>query len=147
MERWKRPFSSGSIPLHRYVERGDDVTQMRLKSSPGVMTHLFAVPDGGQHGAGRLHDHAHVPLPTTTQFHVGRDAFGPLKAGVGQHHHLAVVIVEQGQEGLVMDVIWSWTLAVAQSQSVISQGLFKVLEKYEDWGVEVVGDDRYHVVA
>ena len=31
-----------SIPLHQYVEGGHQVTQMRLKSSPGVMTHLLA---------------------------------------------------------------------------------------------------------
>ena len=72
-----------SIPADQYVERGHDVTQVRLEAGPSTVSHFLAAPYRSGHGEGGFHNHPRVPFPATTQFHVGRDAFGPLKAGVG----------------------------------------------------------------
>ena len=92
------------IPLGQYVEGGYLAAQMGFKPAPGVMPHLLAAPHRSHHGKGSFHDHPHVPLSPSADFHVGWVALGPVKPSVGQDDHRIVVAGQQGLKPLVVDV-------------------------------------------
>src|SRR5262245_18747131 len=91
-------------PLSQEIKRRHRPRDASPKVSPYTMAHFLAMEDRREHRQHRFHQHARVPGPTRTDFHVDGIARLRMETRIRQDNHLAVKLGTQGLKIRVVDI-------------------------------------------
>ena len=93
-----------TVQLQQGVKHRRQVGQVGPQVSGGAMEQMLQVANYSDHGEDRLQEHSLVPGPLGTELEVLWNSLRTLKACVRQGDRLPLKGLDQGQEGLIVDV-------------------------------------------
>src|SRR5215831_2947416 len=93
-----------AMPLDEHIESGHGERQACLKIGPAPMHHLLQMTNEREHREHGLHQHTVFPLPALTQFEIRGIALGSMEAGITQHNHPPINLLNQPLKGVVRSI-------------------------------------------
>ena len=90
--------------LNYGIEDGHSEREPRLKIRPDAVHDFLAMAHYSQHRQDGLHEDTIFPLPSLTQFEVGRIALRGMEGGITQDDHAAVKRPDQPLKRVVSDI-------------------------------------------